>query len=314
MDMAQNVKLSSVKGNDKEYIIKDLLGITLGRMYIIELSRENRYCSFRVKFYKKEGEYYKLLKEAVRLILNTLFRNMDIYKATIIIDEDTNIRALTELNFQLEGIIPNSIITGSTHKHELMFGIDRDLFNSTEAKRNIILRGKGIELRLLLPENAEEVLQYYRRNREYLRPFEPARDESFFTLESQRRDLIENYRQHLNGTTANLGIFKNNIFIGKLRISNIVMGVFKNAFLGYSMDKDEQGKGYMKEAVRLAVKYIFEDLGMHRIEATTLVDNIKSQAVLTANGFKEIGTSEKYLFINGEWRDHRIFYKINENY
>jgi len=91
------------------------------------------------------------------------------------------------------------------------------------------------------------------------------------------------------------------------------MGVFKNAFIGYSMDEKEQNKGYMKEAVKLAVTYAFEELELHRIEATTLVDNEKSQRVLKNCGFRELGISEKYLYINGEWRDHMVFYKVKSN-
>jgi ribosomal-protein-alanine N-acetyltransferase len=286
------------------------MGITMGRIFITELSKENRFCSFRVKFYRNQGEEYKLLKEAIKLILKTLFKNMNIFKADVLVDEDINTRALTELGFELEGFIPNSIAVGSNFKHQLIFGIDKDAFLNGEKYKTVVLSGTSIELRLLNPENAEELLDYYKRNREYLRPFEPVRDETFFTLEVQRRDLLENYKQYLNGKSVNLGIFKENKFIGKIRISNIVMGVFKNAFVGYSMDREEQGKGYMKEALMLTLEYAFEDLDLHRIEATTLIDNFKSQAVLRGCGFKEVGICENYLYINGEWRDHIVFYKI----
>jgi [ribosomal protein S5]-alanine N-acetyltransferase len=311
MDKVESISVSAVKGNDREYIIRDFAGITMGRFFIVELSRENRYCSYRVKFYRNGDEHYKILRESLKRILIILFRNMDIFKVNTFIDEDTNIRALTELGYEIEGVIPNSIISNNRYKHEFLLGIDRDIFESSKIKRNVILKGKRIELRLLTPENSKELLEYYIRNREYLRCFEPSRDESFYTLEVQKRDLIENYKQFLNGNCVNLGIFKDGRFIGKIRISNIVIGIFKNAFVGYSMDKSEQGNGYMKEALSLVLDYAFNDLGLHRIEATTLVDNVKSQAVLLACGFREIGISEKYLFINGEWRDHKVFYKIN---
>jgi [ribosomal protein S5]-alanine N-acetyltransferase len=311
MERAQNISLSPVKGNEREYIIRDSAGITMGRFFIVELSRENRYCSFRVKFYRKGEEYYKILKEALRLILITLFKNMGIFKVSTFIDEDTNTRALTELGYELEGLISNSMISNNHFRHELLFGIDKDTFDNGIIKRNVLLKGSRVELRVLTPENSKELLEYYERNRQHLKQYEPLRDESFYTLEVQRRDLTENYRQFLNGSSFNLGIFKDDKFIGKIRISNIVIGVFKNAFVGYSMDKDEQGKGYMKEALGIVLNYAFNDLDLHRIEATTLVDNVKSQAVLLACGFKEIGISEKYLFINGKWRDHKIFYKVN---
>ena len=68
----------------------------------------------------------------------------------------------------------------------------------------------------------------------------------------------------------------------------------------------------MKEAVRLVIKYAFSEMDLHRIEASTLLDNVKSQRVLLANGFKELGVNKDYLLINGDWRDHRTFYIIND--
>jgi len=311
MEIKQLVTLSAANGNENVYIIKDANGITIGRIFIIELSRENKYCSFRVKFYKDTKDAYILLKEAIKIILRTLIKKMDMYKVSTFVDEEINTKALTELGYELEGIITNSNIIKNKFISELMFGIDRDTFENTIVSKPILLKGYNIELKVLTPENTEELLEYYLKNRDHLSPFEPARDENFYTEEVQRKDLIENYKSYLNGESLNLGIFKSNRLIGKIRISNIVLGVFRNAFVGYSMDKNEEGKGYMKEALRLVLDYAFNYMEIHRIEATTLVDNIKSQAVLLGCGFKEIGVSEKYLFINGEWRDHKIFYRIN---
>ncbi len=67
----------------------------------------------------------------------------------------------------------------------------------------------------------------------------------------------------------------------------------------------------MKEALSLVLEYAFDELKLHRIEASTLVDNLRSQRVLKRCGFKKLGLNEKYLFINGKWRDHITFYKIS---
>lgn len=313
MTNTYNVTISVVQGNDKEYIIKDKSGITIGRVFIIEMINENRYCSFRIKFYRTTKEGYELLKDSLSLLLLSLFRNNNMYKVNAIVDEDINVRAFNDLGFELEGIMTNSVISNNINKNELLFGIDSDVFQTMQREREVNIKGSSIELKILTPENAEELLEYYVTNKEHLRLFEPARDDSFYTLEVQRRSLVEIYKQFLNGTSANFGIYKEKKLIGKLQISNIVMGVFRNAFVGYSIDKEEQGKGYMKEALQLAVKYCFRDLELHRIEASTLTDNLRSQAVLKACGFKEIGISEKYLFINGKWRDHTIFCKIKES-
>lgn len=306
------VEVAAVKGSDNEFIIKDNVGISLGRFFIVEISKENQFCSIRIKFNKNSYEYSKYLKEAINLLLISLFRKNDIRKVNIHADQDINLTVFIDLGFELEGIISDSIKIGREYKSEFVFGIDVRTFGASSIRRNLMLEGKEIELRILTPENAEDLLEYYLRNKEYLKPFESSKDDSFYTIEWHKKDLIENYKQYLNGHGISLGIFKEDKFIGKIRISNIVIGAFKNAIIGYSIDEKEQGKGYMKEAVNLIVNYAFGDLDLHRIEASTLVDNIKSQAVLKACGFKEVGVSEKYLFINGEWRDHVIFYKIRD--
>ena len=66
----------------------------------------------------------------------------------------------------------------------------------------------------------------------------------------------------------------------------------------------------MKEALSLIMKYAKEELDLHRLEASVLIDNLRSKSVLISAGFKEIGVNESYLFINGAWKDHITFYKI----
>ena len=310
MNKGKYVSLEAVKGNEREYVIKDNTYIILGRIFIVELDKQNKFCQFRLKFYKHTNGSYEYLKDTLNLILNILFKNMGINKVNVIAHESINTSAFIDLGFELEGIITDSIINKSEYQSELMFGINDFVFNRNSMKRDLTIEGSNIKIQALTPGDAEEVLEYHLRNREFLRIFEPARDESFYTLDSQKRTLVESYKQFLNGNGVNFGIFKNDKLIGKIRISNIVMGVFKNAFIGYSMDEKEQGKGYMKEAVKLVVAYAFEELELHRIEATTLIDNEKSQRVLRNCGFKELGISEKYLYINGEWRDHMVFYKV----
>lgn len=310
MTKDNSVSIDQVKGDPNEYIIRDGSGITIGRVFIVELSKENRYCLMRLRFYKTGESCSEYLKSALNMFLLSLFKNMNIYKVNVLADEEICIEPFVQLGFELEGIATNSILSNNIFRDELIFGVDLDVFNNINRSRALILKGRNIELRILTPLNTKEVLDFYVKNKEYLKPFEPSREDSFYTLETQRRSIIEGYKQYLNGTSVNMGIFKDNKFIGKIRISNVIIGSFKNATIGYSIDEDEQGKGYMKEAVNLIVDYAFKEMGLHRVEASALVDNIKSQRVLKGCGFKELGLNEKYLYINGQWRDHVTFYKV----
>lgn len=307
---AINIKVT--KRKDNEYIIKDKLGINMGGFFILELNEANKYCSFRTKFYKNDYMHENELKQAIELMVASIFRSMDIYKISVFVDEDIIMSPFIELGFMLEGIITDSIVVNNIRKSEFIFSIDKYTFNKYDSLNVFRLRGRDIELKVLTPEDSKEVLEYYVGNKEHLEPFEPSRDKEFYTLKGQKQGLIESYKQFLNGSSVNFGIYKNKAFIGKIQLSNIVRGTFQNAFIGYSIDKKEQGKGYMKEALRIVLDYAFNDMELHRIEASTLIDNQRSQNVLLGCGFKGIGVSERHLFINGKWRDHRIFYKIND--
>lgn len=307
MASAKNISIEPIRGTINDYIIKDNIGITIGRFYIQEMDAQNRNCTLRIKFYRENrGD---LLKESLNLILPTIFKNKDVYKINILISEDVNLTPFSELGFSLEGILEDNILCKGDIKSEFIFGINRDVFRNENAVSVFVIRGRNIHLRLLTPENHEDVLNYYIKNRDHLKKFEPLRDESFYTEEVQKNILRDSYRQYLNGSSLNLGIYKDGDFIGKIQLSNVVQGVFKNAFLGYSLDKDYQGKGYMKEAVEMVVDYAFNEMELHRIEASTLVDNLRSQGVLKACGFKELGINKEYLYINGGWRDHITFYR-----
>ncbi|MBC8061814.1 MAG: GNAT family N-acetyltransferase [Clostridiaceae bacterium] len=305
------VSIDSIKGSERNYIIKDRDGITLGRIEVIEYSKDNKNCTCRIEFYRDE-DTLGYLKDAIQCFTSSLFVDMGVQKLNILVQEDLELQPLVDLKFSLQGIVSNNKLKDGKYIDEYLFGIDIDVFENSNVTNILRLNGENITLKVLSPEDAGEVLSFYIRNKEYLKPFEPSRKDSFYTLESQKQFIVEHYNQFLNGGNISFGIYIDNRLIGKIQLSNIVLGVFRNAFIGYSIDEKEQGKGYMKEAVKLALDYAFNDMDLHRIEATALVENHRSKKVLIACGFKEIGISEKYLFINGEWRDHSVFYKVAE--
>ncbi|SHI06928.1 GNAT family N-acetyltransferase [Clostridium grantii] len=304
------IKIENVNGLD--FIIKDTNGISIGRFNFMEIEEKNKFALLRVNFYKDDKALEAEYTKALEIVIESLYKNKGISKMSVIAKDDININIFSQLGFKLEGILYNSINNKKEQKSEIIFGLDYEEYKKIECINVFRLSGKRIELKVLTPEDTEEVLQYYLRNKDYLEPYEPEREDDYYTMEAQNRYLVEGYRQFLNNESVQFGIYLSKKLIGRIRISNIVLGVFKNAFIGYSIDEEYQGKGFMKEAVQVAMEFAFEDLGLHRIEASTLVDNIKSQNVLLANGFKKIGISEKYLHINGKWRDHVVFYKTSE--
>jgi len=304
----KEIHIDLVRGTLSDYMIKDKNNIIIGRFTITDLDKENKKCNVKFKFYRDKD--YDLLIETLKTILRAIFKDINIYKANFIVNENANLKAFLDYGFTLEGILSENLFINGMFLDELSFGINRNEYNNVVRNSFVNIVGKNIEIRNFTPDNAEELLEYYIRNKEHLSPYEPARDNSFYTYEVQKDILLESYKQLLNGSSFDLGIYKNNKLIGKAKISNIVYGVFKSGILGYSIDKEEEGNGYMTEAVNLLLKYSKDELDLHRIEASALVDNDKSKKVLLKCGFKEIGINEQYLFINGSWRDHITFYKI----
>lgn len=296
----------------KNYIIKDEFGIINGRIYIVEYSEKNHFTSFRIEFYKDSESNDYALERAIYDFCSDVFKS-GIKKISIYVPDNINTKPFTRLNFEIEGIIRSFEYKNGNLLDELIFGIDKETFCNSNIINNIVLSGERVKLKVLNPNNAEELLAYYLRNKEHLKKFEPSRSKEFYTLFVQKKLLEESYRQYINGSGVSFGIFLSDKLIGKLQISSIILGSIKSAFVGYSIDERMQNKGYMKEALKLSCDYAFSDLGLHRIEASTIIDNIKSQRVLLSCGFNKLGLNEKYLFIDGKWKDHITFYKIRED-
>ncbi len=92
--------------------------------------------------------------------------------------------------------------------------------------------------------------------------------------------------------------------VGVINLSEIVLGAFRSAYLGYWGYEATGGRGLMTDALRAAARYAFDELGLHRVEANVQPGNVRSIALVRRAGFTKEGFSPSYLFIDGAWRDH----------
>lgn len=92
--------------------------------------------------------------------------------------------------------------------------------------------------------------------------------------------------------------------VGSINLSQIFGGGFRSAYLGYYVGEQFAGRGYMTEALQLMLRYAFEDLKLHRLEANIQPGNVASLALVKRAGFVREGYSRRYLKIGGRWRDH----------
>ena len=175
--------------------------------------------------------------------------------------------------------------------------------------RQTVYETDRLWLKILKPNYCRQVLDYYKRNHDFLQEWEPQRPKDFYTLAYQKRQLSYEYRMFKERKLIRFWILKkeDNKLIGNICLSNIIMGNFRSCYMGYKLDCDEINKGYMTEAIKKVVEIMFNEYGLHRIEVNVMPRNIRSLKVMKKLNFEEEGYSRRYLEINGKWEDHVHF-------
>ena len=118
-------------------------------------------------------------------------------------------------------------------------------------------------------------------------------------------------RERQLGTGWGFGVFLDQhgseSFIGEMNLSNVVRGAFRNATVGYWVDQDRAGNGYIPESLVVACRFAFEEIDLHRLQVSIVPRNTRSRRVVEKLEFRCEGQAERYLEINGVWEDHLRF-------
>lgn len=193
------------------------------------------------------------------------------------------------------------------HTREAMALIRKD---SDTARR---IDGEGVYLRAPEARDYQEWADVREASRNFLTPWEPtwAQDE---TSRASYRYKLRRYTEDARDDKAHaLFVFRDedDALVGGVTLSNIRRGVAQTVSMGYWAGEMFAGRGYITAAVRAAVRFAFEDLELHRVEAACQPDNMASRRVLAKAGFTHEGVARAYLKINGAWRDHLLFATVN---
>ncbi|OAN40958.1 GNAT family N-acetyltransferase [Microbacterium sp. H83] len=168
-------------------------------------------------------------------------------------------------------------------------------------------------LRPVRAGDGAELARAYLANREHLAPWEPLRDEDFFTVAAQERHVEHTLMDAADGRAVRFVIESSDGRIrGRMNLNNIVRGAFRSADLGYWVDRTRLRRGIAARAVSQVAAYATTEIRLHRLQAATLLHNVPSQRVLLGAGFERIGVAPRYLHIAGEWQDHILFQLLLE--
>jgi ribosomal-protein-alanine N-acetyltransferase len=180
------------------------------------------------------------------------------------------------------------------------------------------LHGERVVLRGPQPRDYREWRALRLESRNFLKPFEPRWTEADLARSVYFARLKRGQQEAEQGTDFTFFIFAlehgEPHLVGGLTLSNIRRRAAQFVTLGYWMGERYAGMGFMTEAVGTVLPFVFDTLGLHRIHAAFLPDNLASRRVLEKNGFKEEGYADKYLQIDGKWADHVLFGLTREHY
>ena len=163
-------------------------------------------------------------------------------------------------------------------------------------------------------DDAAPLARVLSANRDYLAPWSPLQNERYFTADGQREVLARDLAQLDRGGMVPLVILDaDGLICGRINLNSIVRGAFQSGSVGYWVSESHVGHGLASAAVADVIGLAFGGLGLHRLEAATLLHNTPSQRVLARNGFRPFAVSEAYLKIDGSWQDHILFQLLNKH-
>ncbi|PTL59251.1 hypothetical protein C7Y72_06090 [Paraconexibacter algicola] len=173
------------------------------------------------------------------------------------------------------------------------------------------LDGERTAIRPFAARDLDDLLALRQANRAFLEPYESTRDARFFTAEGQSRELRLDREAWTTGQGYGFAILDTtgevDRLIGRIAVANVVLGSWRNATIGYWVDEASGSRGHATEAVQLALRFCFEELGLHRVQAAVMPHNERSLRVVGKCGLRQEGVALGYLEINGRWEDHVIF-------
>ena len=170
------------------------------------------------------------------------------------------------------------------------------------------LRSKRVYLRAPERDDCDALIELYRKSRKHYAGYA----NSTYTRERFETMLADGAKD--SNEYFLICRIEDDAIVGTLNLSQIFRKLFQNAYIGYQLFAGYTGHGYMTEAVGIALRFAFVELGLHRIEASVQPRNVASIAVLRRNGFVMEGFSQRYLKINGRWRDHERWAIIKEDW
>lgn len=172
-------------------------------------------------------------------------------------------------------------------------------------------------LRILKPEAAPTVLDFYLRDRALFEQYEPDRMPQFYSINFQKSALRFEYNAAVKLQSVRFYVFPKeqpDLIIGTVCFHNIRPSSHSSCEIGYKFSSFCHHQGYATEALHKVLEIIFLDLQLHRVMAWVIPENQPSIRLLERLGFCSEGLCRDYLLMHGRWVDHRQYSLLAPDY
>ncbi|MFD8598128.1 GNAT family N-acetyltransferase [Kitasatospora sp. NPDC059646] len=169
-------------------------------------------------------------------------------------------------------------------------------------------------IRLIEPADAAAIAAHRARDADAFRRWEPAQPAAYFTPEGQAQRIERLLTAYQDGTAWPGVVLADGEVIGQVTVGGILpQPHLRRASVGYWIATVAQNRGHAGRALGLALDVMADDLGLHRAEASTNLENLPSQRVLRRNGFTPYGVARSSILLDGRWHDALLWERILED-
>lgn len=159
--------------------------------------------------------------------------------------------------------------------------------------------------------HAAQLSDYYLRNADRFARWHPLVRSGHHHVDTWVHRLRDREREYAEGRAAHFIGLEGEQVICACSLTNIIYHPACFCHMGYSVDGEYEGRGYMTQLATHVIDYAFNTLRLNRICANYMPANTRSARLLEKLGFVKEGYAEKYLCINGKWEDHVLTSLLN---
>ena len=177
------------------------------------------------------------------------------------------------------------------------------------SKSKPLILSERLILRLPLLTDYKSWVILRRKSEDFLNKWEPEKDSNYYSKTNFNQRVKWAKKNFNSKKVIHLFIFlrSNNHLVGGITLDNIRYGPFQSATLGYWLGEEFSKKGIMTEGLNSMMIYASKNVGISRIEAATLPNNIASRRLLEKCNFKYEGVGQYFLQIKGKWQHHILY-------